>query len=66
MSDIEIKDKMKFNPTMKMINANMIEYLKVNIADSNGTVLFLNLMKMMHRSFIEENVSPNERILNAW
>lgn len=39
MSDIEIKDKMKFEPTIKMINSDMISYLEKTIPNSHGTVL---------------------------
>lgn len=66
MSDVEIKDKMKFGPTLKWMDATMISYLESNIANSSGTVLFLNLMKLMYTALVEEGISPIERIYDIW
>ena len=66
MSDIDIKDKMKFGPTLRMMKKPTIEYLKDNIADSNATALFLDLMRMMYRSYVDEDVMPLERIQDLW
>lgn len=66
MSDIDIKDKMKFTPTLKMINEDMIKFLHANVPNSEGTVLFLRLIRMMYRSYVEDNVSPQERVLEVW
>lgn len=66
MSDIELKDKMKFSPTLKLINRNTIEFLKNNVPNSNGTVLFLELLHRLHRSFIEIDVPLIERVQEIW
>lgn len=66
MSDVEIKDKMKFKPTIKMMNPDMIDYLKEHIDDSNGTVLFLNIMRRLYRSYLDETLSPSESLLEIW
>lgn len=66
LSDVEIKDKMKFGPTLKWINPITISYLKSNIAKSAGTVMFLDLMRLMYRGLVEDDIPPLERIHDLW
>lgn len=66
MSDVELKDKMKFGPTLKFINPDLIEYLKLNVPNSRGTVEFLNLMRCMYEAFIEPGIPMLDRIKNIW
>lgn len=66
MGDVDVKDKMKFGPTLKIMKPETIEFLKANVTESDGTVLFLNIMRQMYRSFVEEDVSPLERVHDVW
>ncbi|XP_062716164.1 uncharacterized protein LOC134291845 [Aedes albopictus] len=66
MSDIDLKDKMKFGPSLKMIDKDMINYLKQHVRQSSGTVLLLNVMRLMHNSFVDENFVPLDRVHDVW
>lgn len=66
MTDVNIKDKMKFGPTLKWINPRTISYLKSNVAESAGTALFLDVMRLMYRSLIEDDIPPIARIHDLW
>lgn len=66
ISDIDLKDKMKFGPTLKLINPELIAFLEKNVPDSKGTALFLNLMHRMYRSYVETNIPFLERVEDIW
>lgn len=66
MSDIDLKDKMKFEPSLKMIDYDMICYLEEHVPRSAGTVLLLTVMRKMYRSFVEESIPPLDRVQDIW
>ncbi|XP_058449367.1 uncharacterized protein LOC131429319 [Malaya genurostris] len=65
-SDLNPADKMKFDPTLKMMSPNLIEHLLEVVPESMGTVVYLKIMRMIYISFSEEELSPNERICTIW
>lgn len=65
-SDLNHMDKMKFDPSSKLMSPDLIEHLHEVVPGSNGTVAYLKVMRLIHESFLEENVSPTERITAIW
>ncbi|XP_053698489.1 uncharacterized protein LOC128745438 [Sabethes cyaneus] len=65
-SDLNPADKMKFDPTLKMIALDLIEHLVEVVPDCIGTVVYLKVMRLIYISFVEEKISPAERIFAIW
>ncbi|XP_053699211.1 uncharacterized protein LOC128746192 [Sabethes cyaneus] len=66
LSDIDLKDKMKFGPTMKLLNPAVTQCLNENIEGSEGTAVFIDMMGKLYRSYIEKDVTLLERVYNIW
>ncbi|XP_055546378.1 uncharacterized protein LOC129730821 [Wyeomyia smithii] len=66
IADIDLKDKMKLDPTLKMIKEKLINHLEANVQDSKETVLFLKIMRLMFRSYVDEDLSLLERVHAIW
>ncbi|XP_021709428.1 uncharacterized protein LOC110679341 [Aedes aegypti] len=65
MSDINLKDKMKFDSTEKLMKLDL-EYFMTHVPNSKGTVLFIDLMRRMYRSFDKTEHPFLERIEDIW
>ncbi|XP_055525180.1 uncharacterized protein LOC129718423 isoform X2 [Wyeomyia smithii] len=65
-SDIELKGKMRFGPIIKLINSKVSQCLKTKVRGSEGTVMLLDMMSRMYRSFIDTNVTLLDRVYNIW
>lgn len=65
-SDIENHDKMNFNSVQRMSDPKVIELLKQHVDGSDGTIMYLNLMNRVLRSFLDFSLTPLERIYNIW
>lgn len=65
-SDLNPCDRMKFNPTKKIMKKEVIDYLEQHVQGSNGTVALLRVMSSIYMAFNEENLKPLERIYTIW
>ncbi|XP_021708904.1 uncharacterized protein LOC110679148 [Aedes aegypti] len=61
-SDLNPLDKMKFDPSIKLMSSELIEHLGEVVPGSNGTVAYLKVMRLIYQAFIEENIPPKTRI----
>ncbi|XP_062702809.1 uncharacterized protein LOC109400829 isoform X2 [Aedes albopictus] len=65
-SDLNPADKMKFDPSLKLMAPELIEHLTDIVPDSIGTAVYLKIMRLIYVSFTEENMSPKKRIISIW
>lgn len=65
-SDLNPLDKMKFEPSLKLMSPDLIEHLYDIVPGSNGTVAYLKVMRLIYLAFIEENMLPTDRITAIW
>ncbi|CAF2146013.1 unnamed protein product [Rotaria magnacalcarata] len=64
-SDINPKDRQNYNSCIKLISDDVTNLLS-NSEDTNGTVVYLNLLKMIVKAYIDKSTSISERIQSAW
>lgn len=65
-SDLNPADKMKFDPSLKLMAPELIEHLTDIVPDSIGTAVYLKIMRLIYVSFTEEKMSPKKRIISIW
>lgn len=65
-TDINPKDRQNFQGLEKMIQPYVIDLLKQNVPDSNGTVLFLTLCDFIASAFRDPKLKPLERVYKIW
>ncbi|CAM2723300.1 unnamed protein product [Rotaria socialis] len=63
-SDINPKDRQNYNSCIKIISDDVINLL-LNSEDTNGTVVYLTLLKMIVKAYIDKAASISERIRSA-
>ena len=59
-SDINPKDRQNYNSYIKLISDDVINLL-INGVDTNGTVVYLTLLKMIVKAYIDKLISVSER-----
>ncbi|CAF1475339.1 unnamed protein product [Rotaria sordida] len=64
-SDINPKDRQNYNSCIKLISDDVINLL-INGVDMNGTVVYLTLLKMIVKAYIDKSTSVRERVQLAW
>lgn len=64
-SDLNPADKMKFDPSLKLMTQDLIEHLIEVVPNSNGTAMYLKLMGLIYNSYTMD-ISPTERICTIW
>ena len=65
MRDINHKDKQNFEAVMRITNPSFLKVLQ-QIPDSQGTVEFLQVLRFVVDSYLDEQITPLERIHKAW
>lgn len=65
-SDLNSADKMKFDPSIKLMNRDLIDHLRQTVPDSHGTVAYLEIMKLIYESYTEDELTPSERVKSIW
>lgn len=66
ISDLSSQDKMKFKPVEKITQPNVIDQLKSNIPLSDGTAEYLKVCSYGMAAYMNEDLSPTERIYQIW
>lgn len=59
-SDIHPKDRQNYNSCIKLISDDVINLLN-DSTDANGTVVYLTLLKMIVKAYIDKSTSIHER-----
>jgi hypothetical protein len=59
-SDINPKDRQNYNSCIKLISDDVINLLNDSM-DTNGTVVYLTLLKMIVKAYIDKSTSIRER-----
>lgn len=65
-SDLNAADRMKVDPSIKLMNSKLIDHLQEIVPSSNGTVAYLKVMRNIYLAFTDELLSPLERIELIW
>lgn len=65
-SDICPQDLQNYASLEKVMHDRCIKAMEENIIDSEATVMYLKLCKMITSSFLDENMNVNDRIYNIW
>lgn len=65
-SDICPKDRQNFSSLEKIIDKRVIEALENHVSDSQATVMFLRLTASITSSYLDEQITPTERIFRIW
>ncbi len=59
-SDINPRDRQNYNSCIKLISDDVINLLNDSM-DTNGTVVYLTLLKMIVKAYIDKSTSIHER-----
>lgn len=65
-SDVFPEDRQNYRSLEKMMEDRVLNALAEYVADSEATVEYLKICKMLTSSFLENNLTPIERIENIW
>ncbi|XP_065092377.1 uncharacterized protein LOC135713194 [Ochlerotatus camptorhynchus] len=65
-SDLNAADRMKFDPSMKLMSLNLIDHLTTVVPGSIGTATYLRIMRNAYLVFNDQQMSPTERITSIW
>lgn len=60
------RDRQNYDSVLKMCSQEVIDLLKQNVPNSDGTAMYLKLLKNFIDSFMETEISPIERIHKLW
>jgi len=63
---INPKDKMNYRAVQKISSQNVTSLLRVNIANSEGTALYLDMIREVMESYTRPDLTPLERIELIW
>lgn len=65
-TDLYPEDRQNYKSLEKMIENRVLDCLKEHIPDSEGTIIYLSICKLITSAFLRENLSATERIYNIW
>lgn len=65
-NDIRPDDRQNFSSYLKITDPRVIDAIKNNVVDSNGTVKFLESCKQITSSYLGNHLKPTERIYLIW
>lgn len=66
LSDICPDDRQNFESLEKLMDDRVLNAMKAQVADCEGTVMYLTLCKLITSSFLATNLMPIERIYRIW
>lgn len=66
LSDICPEDRQNFESLSKIMDPNVSKLLTENISDSKGTVMYLKLCYEITSSFLDCEITPEERLYRIW
>lgn len=59
-------DRQNVESVLRIIDCRVLNMLKLHVKNSEGTVLFLQMMSNCIEAYMSENLSPIERIAQIW
>lgn len=65
-SDISPDDRQNFKSLQKLMENRVVEALKKYVIDSEATIVYLQMCKNITSSFLEEKLTPDERVYKMW
>ncbi|KAL9694679.1 hypothetical protein quinque_013964 [Culex quinquefasciatus] len=65
-TDASTKDRMKFDPTWRIMQKDVRDCFEEFVPGSEGTVMLLQLMSQIYEAYCEINLVPLERIFKIW
>lgn len=65
-STLNPMDKQNFDSVKRICNNKVIELLRSKLAGSQGTIKFLEIMQYVIDSYMDETLSPLERVYKMW
>lgn len=65
-SDLDLKDKMNFRAMEKMCDEKVLTLMAKQFPDSKATVTYLLMAKLSVNAFIDESLTPEQRLENIW
>lgn len=66
MSDVCPNDRQNYESLEKCMEPRVLESLKKNIPDSEGTIMYLQMCHLISSSFNDPNLDPLQRVYNIW
>lgn len=65
-SDINPEDRQNFSSLEKIMHDRVLNALSMHVVGCEGTIMYLKLCKFITSSFLENKLTPIERIYNIW
>ena len=65
ITDIDHKDKQNFEAVMRITGKPVLKLLQ-QIPDAKGTLQYLNILRSIVDSYLDESITPLSRIYKAW
>ncbi|KAK3930889.1 8-amino-7-oxononanoate synthase [Frankliniella fusca] len=65
-SKLDAKDKMNFRAAQKLCDLKVTELLREKIPGSEGTVLYLDMMREVTTVFLDHELQPLDRVFLIW
>lgn len=65
-SDIFTEDRQNFQSLQKIMEDRVLNALKQYVVDSEATIMYLELCKLITSAFIDEGLNTNERVYRIW
>lgn len=65
-SNLNAADRMKFDPSLKLMSLDLIDHLIDVVPGSIGTATYIQIMRHAYLAFNDEHMSPIERITSIW
>lgn len=60
------KDRQNYDSALKICSAEVVDMLKLNVPNSDGTVMYLKLLRNFIDSFMDTELLPIERVRKLW
>lgn len=65
-STLDQNDRQNFNSVQRMCSREVILCLREMVADSEGTIQYLQIIRDVYESFLDHNFTPLQRIRKLW
>lgn len=65
-SDLNHMDKMKFDPSEKLMSPELIQHLESTVAGSKATVVYLEMMRNIYSALTDDAMLPIDRVIAMW
>lgn len=65
-SIVETNDRQNFESVLRICDDRVISLLSSSVKDSEGTIMYLRIISNITKSFLDETLTPLERIRHIW